>query len=266
MVFNPKQPVFLSRDQLAFQEGASFALEVSTGSATAVPMELTGMTREGPFKLNFTTDGLSVIETNSFRIPDIPIWITLRSRDADLRVNDVYAMIYLTINGEKNQMLCTGSVGQFYGINWPNQAPLTPLQQHGLLFTNNSANPAANAEFTMTVPNGQYWKLKAVTATLVTDSNAANRAVVLDINTAEGTFVRIASPGIQTASLSIRHHWFVGANSEDNSTALIKNGPLMHDMILSPASTIASVTTNRQVGDNWGAANFWFELLFSDYP
>ncbi len=251
---------------LAFQHATKFDLEISLASNAAIDCELTGMTREGPFKFTFITDGLSLIQTLKFAIPDVPIWVTLRTKDADVRVNDVYAMVYLLINGGKNYMLCSGNLGQFYGVNWPVQTPLAPLQQHGQFSLATSANPAANAEWTLTVPAGQHWRIISIMATLVTDTNAANRAVELNVNTFAGGTVRIPLEGIITASQTVRAVWFDGAVSFSNATNLRHVSPWPRDFILPTASTIASVTANRQAGDDWGAAAAIIEIFYSDTP
>lgn len=255
---------FLIRDMLAFGEAATFDLEVSTGSDSAINLEITGVTREGPFRFNFTTDGLSVIETHVFSIPDIPVFLTVRTADANLRMNDCYAMVYLRVNKTKNHLLCQGNLGQFYGINWPNQAPMSELQRRGKVTVATGADPAAGSEWTVTVPAGQFWRVKSVQATLVASATAATRRPMMIITFNGGGDINIPINTGTTANQTMIHTWAEGIFSINDTGNLLITGVYPADLLLPPFSTIRSLTANLQVGDNWSAPVLLVEIYFSD--
>jgi hypothetical protein len=67
-------------------------------------------------------------------------------------------------------------------------------------------NPAAGANFGVTVPAGENWQILSVAAKLVADANIANRNVILRLTTAGGRPMGYTTWGFaQTAGLTIRY-------------------------------------------------------------
>lgn len=76
---------------------------------------------------------------------------------------------------------------------------------HGRGFQETSVvtSPAAGLGFTITIPGKYYERVQALTFTLVTGSNAANRAVLLSVLDGNGnTVLSIPAAAVQTASLT----------------------------------------------------------------
>lgn len=127
--------------------------------------------------------------------------------------------------------------------------------------TTSFVSPAVATDFTVTVPDtGQMWRLVAIHAQLVTDSNAANRIVNINIKDHDGKIVY--EGGITTAitaSLTIPLTFTPQvASAVGDITAAkrflfpIPDGPYL------PGWTINSVTTAIQVGDQYSALRAWF--------
>ena len=254
---------YITRKMLAFENGAAFDLEVITASKLATAIEITGMTREGPFKYAFTTNGSTAAQTTIFKIPDVPIWLTVKTAGIAASVNDVHAMVYVRVSETRLQLLCQGFLGQFHGINFPNQVPMTPLQQRGALSYTAGTDPAAGANASITVPTGEYWKVKQVKISLVTDATVADRSVVLYYRTPAAVMFNIVPAAVQVASKTIIYHWFEGAALKDDPTSLNQTIPLPADIILAPGYIIATAVKNLQAADDLSALGVIYERLYS---
>lgn len=128
----------------------------------------------------------------------------------------------------------------------------------GDLVTYTGSDPAADTEWSETVPDGKVWRVLSIRATLVTDANAANRQVSVTLTDATNTFFRSSSASVQAASLT---HIYTVADLPGvvvGASSLVHQVPLP-PMLLPPGTVIASVTTNKQATDNWGAPVFYVE-------
>lgn len=125
------------------------------------------------------------------------------------------------------------------------------------------ADPAANAETSITVPGGRAWVIVSYLATLVADANAANRFPSLVITDGVRRVMRIASGTATTANQTIEHCWaVVGQSRSQTAGALLEMLPA--DLLLLPGWTIGSLTQGLQATDNWGAPTVLVTEF--DYP
>lgn len=114
-----------------------------------------------------------------------------------------------------------------------------------------TTDPAANVEISQTVPAGQFWQILGARVALVTDANVANRTVALTIDDGTTVVNSYVSPSTQAASLTYNYNFVAGGV---NVTTLgtdvgVQVGP---NLILPAGYRIKTVTTNRQVTDNFG--------------
>ena len=93
--------------------------------------------------------------------------------------------------------------------------------------------------------------------TLVTDANAANRRVHLDIQEVAGGRLDFHSSVDHAASLS-RVYTFVpigaGLSMADDNDIIV---PIAPGIVLGPGGVLATLTTNRQTGDDFGSMVAW---------
>lgn len=116
------------------------------------------------------------------------------------------------------------------------------------------ADPAANAEFSITVPAGERWLLKAVTVAMVqgiTDTPWPN--LVID----DGTNVLFSAPAgtaAQAVSTTCQHSWFPGAisNIQGATTNVKAVGPIPENLVLEAGYRIRSLTTGLGSNSNYG--------------
>lgn len=255
---------FIVRDHLRFEGAASFDLEVITASTLATTLEITGMTREGPFRLNLITDGLTVAQTSVFRLPDVPIWLTIKTAGITASVNNVFAMAYVRANQTRLQLLCQGFVGQFGGINFPNQVPPTPLQLHGNVGRVAVTDPAAGLNWSATIPAGQYWRIHQIYFTLTTDATVATRAVRVTLRDPGATTTSIPTAATQAASLAVIYSCFKGAVAINDATANIQSFPFPQELLLAPGYIISVSTSNMQAADDYSAISIYRSIFYSE--
>jgi hypothetical protein len=113
------------------------------------------------------------------------------------------------------------------------------------------ANPAAGAEFSVTVPLNTQWRVLSIRAPLVTDATVANRDPRL-LLLAGGQQLALVQSGIsQPASATFDYLWFPGAVFNAAPPPVTAMAP-MPAVVLPAGALIESLTANLQAGDNWG--------------
>lgn len=129
----------------------------------------------------------------------------------------------------------------------------------GDIVTYTGSNPAANTEWSETVPTGKLWRILAIRATLVTDANAANRRVGVTITDGTNTVFKSNDESTQAASLT---HSYNIAPQEGHAVADVEHYtplPIAQSFLVPGGFVIASTTVSRQAGDDWGAPVFMVE-------
>lgn len=115
-----------------------------------------------------------------------------------------------------------------------------------------SSNPAVNTELSLTVTTGQIYELYAVSFSLVTDSNTANRAVTLIIDDGTNTFARIRTAVTQAASLTYTYTFAVGLPMVTTVTGTEVTCALPGPLPMAGGYRIRTSTANIQAGDDYG--------------
>ena len=117
-------------------------------------------------------------------------------------------------------------------------------------------DPAAGTEVSETVPANTIWSIRNIAATLVTDSNAANRRVRATLDDGSTVYYRVSSGVDQTLTLTVLYSWAptgasaVGVVAVTDATV---NIPLPTPTILSAGHRFITITDAILAGDNWGA-------------
>lgn len=133
----------------------------------------------------------------------------------------------------------------------------------GFLRAVQQANPAAGAEFVVTVPAGARWEVLSINAQLVTSAAVANRQPVFQITDgATHVMHNTQFSGNQAASLTFQYSAAEGDSVAVN--APFNQGALPHNCFLLQGWTLQSLTTNIQAADQWSAiwlmVQEWSEL------
>jgi hypothetical protein len=239
------------RDQLSFNIGATFQLVLRLTSTETDAIEVRGMTKEGPFVFTQVPNGTGTPETFTFNIPDIPIGVSVALAPGIADARHYYGQLFLNVNGNRLFSLAQGSIGVGYSIAWPHQLPITDPQLFGPPQSIEITTPAAGEEVGTNVPNGQYWELLGIRFRLVTDANAADRTVQLQLGNIDAPFVNRTNTATIQANETTRMLWL------PNGTTAVLTANELHEIALPmgifiPAGgSIITVTTNIQAGDQY---------------
>ncbi len=248
---------FLTRTMLALQPGSQLSLDVDFVAHSMDDLEIKGFTRDGGFTHRFTPVGDSSIENFNFPLADIPIFISA-SLSPDVSAGSLaHTTIYLRVNDNRVALLCQGLIGGVFGISFPNQLPQTAMQALGATVSLTGANPAAGAEMIETVPDNQVWELLGAMITLVTDGTVANRTVQLVLTHNNGMKLKRAAGTNQTATQTQIYSFIPGGTSGVFATNASQEVAIPIGTILDAGSTIETLTTNLQAGDNFGTPKMW---------
>ena len=247
---------YLTREMLAFHQGAAVSLIVNTIATTTAVIEVRGFTREGPFTFRITPSAANTEDTNSFRIPDIPIQVSVLY-DPNVSGGEIaHVQMHLGINENRITLLTEGPVTVFQGVSWPISQPPSHVSVEGQVTTVLGINQAAGNDIEDTVPNGQTWELLAMNFTLVTDATVADRTVAISIESPSGEIIRRITGTTQQATETTRYHALPGGTNAAVVANTVTEIALPPKIILPSGSTLMTITANLQAGDNYGAAEY----------
>lgn len=158
--------------------------------------------------------------------------------------------------------LARGYVSQASPVCWPAIPGDNPASRPGSLLLQGLGNPAAGADWSITVPINVRWRLMAAHATLTTAVAVANRGVGLVFGLTPAFIFNAMAQAVQAASLVWAYSWGSGVTSYTTAA-----GPVTPNMItaypadlwLSPGQKIASATQNIQAADQWSNIVLMFE-------
>jgi len=154
--------------------------------------------------------------------------------------------------------LAQGLVTAHQRLGWPGTPLAATLERPGVLRSITGSDPAANAEWSETVPTGARWRLLSVLAIMVADANVANRNFRIIIDDGTNNLIRIGSNYNQTAGNTVGYtigaFGFIGSLNFDPMPV-----PLPPNIVLLAGWRIRSETSARQVGDNWAAPQLLVE-------
>lgn len=263
---NALQLPYLLRDMLRFEGSVSFGLRLQLRSYVAGTLTIRGCTREGIFTYKQVIAAATTMQTFNFRIPDVPVIISVIDEALNRIQGTTYCSLSLTANDEVIYKLCSGYVYDMKGISYPQTYAEDYIQGSGYLNTVVTADPAAGAMWSIPVTDGQQWKIKSIGTTLVTDATVANRRVHIKISTAAGPIIDMFSAVDQTASQTVRYVCAsYGATTDelDNGIMLLNLPP---DIYLVPGDSIDVTITGGVAGDNLSTGQAIVEKFIAPLP
>lgn len=242
---------FVTRAMLKYDHGTSFGLRVLINDRINHRIKVSGTTREGLFTFNIDpviSDG--TLETFNLQIPDIPMFVTVVGTIDTHNRGNTYVQLLLTANDDPILKLCSGYVSFFASLSWPLVQAENNETEGGAGEGKLGVVPAAGAEAVLPVPSNEKWEILAVTYTLVTDANAANRIVGIEFDLGgAGTGFNAFAKTTQAASLT-RHYTFAQfAGMLADTDGVHVMAPMPGGMVLGSAGELRSSIRNIQVGD-----------------
>ena len=253
-------PPFLTRKDLAFQEGKQFGIEINIITDRPYIVIMRGITKEGPFEYNTINTQTYTSEQFFFAMPDIPIMLTLEIKPDGLPVVYGKVVAYLTVNKSRYGVLVQGNLNGFDTLSWPNQLPLTPLQERGFIKSDTTTDPAAGAIFSIILTSTAWLRLKGVTFKLAAAAGGAARRVVLAINPINTGYIFMASPVDQAAGSTRTYMFGEGLDAREDITSQLIQAPLLADLMLPPTSIITVSMMNLGLSDQFSNIRTMGEL------
>lgn len=153
---------------------------------------------------------------------------------------------------EINGTLASGYVTTNQPIAWPGSPMRGTLEGPGVIRSIAGTNPAANVEWSETVPAGARWQILSLSNVFVTDANVANRFPRLIIDDGAANVYESDPAAALAASLTRIYNAGLGTARLD-AVSTNAQWALPEDVTLMAGSRIRSFVTNLQAGDNWGA-------------
>jgi hypothetical protein len=169
------------------------------------------------------------------------------------------------VNGLAGAVQLVGTLAQGYvssqaAISYPLSPIVGADASAGTVQAVVGPNPAAGADWSVTVPGGQRWRLLSIRSILVTSAAVANREVQLAI-TANALVVALAPSGVAQVASETRHYtWYAAAARGAGAVSLNVTVPL--PAVLLPAgATIETITQAIDVADDWGPPALLIEVF-----
>lgn len=260
----PQLP-FLTREMLTFGKEATIELRIKTQSTRSGNVTIRGVTRAGAFTYQHTTVSNAAVGTSTFRIPDVPIWVTIADESDTYDQGSLYATAHILINGDVAYQLMQGFVYSLRQLSWPGSPGVDMRPTGGRIRASTNAAPTAGSEISYSVAANLNQRLLSFRVTLTTDANAANRRVHLVIRNGTTPLLDAFSDQDHAASTA-RNYTFapfgVLPDTLDDNDILV---PIPKDLILGFNFNIVTNTTNIQAGDAFGVQALWIEELFNTF-
>lgn len=247
---------------LKYGNRTQLRLRISAAADIAGVVLLRALTRNGISSIPILTTVDGKINANVVRIDDFPIMASAVDTADAFKPNQCWANISLEISNAETISLASGFVYVDKGITWPNASLTDAVPGRGFITEIASANPAAGAELTLTVPDGELWHVKAISTHFTTDANVADRVPHFVFTGPGGLLIHTWAAAVFAASEAA----FISCAQWGNISGVSNMDDfrieMPSDIWLPPASTITSVTQNLQVGDDYTAMVVLVEKFF----
>ena len=247
----------------AFPWGPSLQIDVEVQTLTYVTgdIQVSGMTKEGPFVFQIPSTGSGTMETTYITLSDYPIFFTIHTSDDTIGVTEIWASAFLRVNKTRLFNLANGHVSYQSPLSWPYQPINKEINELSKLSTVDSDSPAAGSEVLMTTDNNVLNRIRSVVVVLDTDATVANRRVHLQITDSADNVIYEHFPSIDQAANTIYRYVFTStphvADEFDNNCIVCA---IPNNISLSTGMKIKTLTTNIQAGDQFTSAKAWGEV------
>lgn len=115
------------------------------------------------------------------------------------------------------------------------------------------SDPAANTEFSVTVPASTTYKLLAVTVSLVQGATQTPQPSLLIDDGTNPVVQILGASSAQNASVTTRYTWAPGNTLTAGGAATVANAPLPADLVLPAGYRVTSSTAGIGANSNYGA-------------
>ncbi len=149
-------------------------------------------------------------------------------------------------------------------IGWPGGRVLDTVEFPGWGFQQQGGAVPAGADFNFTVPFATRWRVRGMSARLVTSAVPGNRTVGAQTIGLFLMTVRIIGTVNQLASQTIDYQWIPGLNIATKTDATGIDDFIPADLVINDGTTIGSKTVGLLAGDQWSQMKLWVEEILED--
>lgn len=111
--------------------------------------------------------------------------------------------------------------------------------------------PAAGADWTLSVTGQGIWVVRSIVCQLLTSAVVATRAVTMIVTDSSNTYFRTVAGATQAASLTRRYAGYAGSAGGIPQGTVIPVGWPTDGVVLTQGSTLQSVTEAIDPADQW---------------
>lgn len=253
---------FIVRKMFSFEHGVQLALRVVVQADTAALIVVRGFTQDGVISFSMTPTNDSAPTVGNFNIPDVPIFLFVDDKNGSFQQGQALVRVFLMANNDPVAELTSGWVYAYHPLTYPKSNTQDIRLGGGAILSEATANPAAGAEITHTIPTNEVWKIIAMRFSLVNDGTAANR--ITKIRITDGTNILGDWEPVEVTVANDNTPFTVSsAGSSYNISGAAHTHILIPNNIILPAGyTIGTSTVALQAGDNYSAAQIFFERFF----
>ena len=255
---------FITRDMLRFGRTAQLQLKITSQASVSAALQIRLATREGISEFVHTDSGDGLVQTNTFNISDIPIFVSITNPANTLTQGDCYVTLELLAQGEVVYVLCSGFVYIQKGISWPAASTADAIPGRGRIKMVTTTDPAAGASKTLAVPDGRIWHVLAARYSILNSATVANRIPQIIFTDASGN-----------DRFTTRGQSYTVADAEETVTAMqwgakpehiVDTGPkiiLPANLYVPDGSSLKIGYVSVQAGDQISTIIIWVEEFFT---
>lgn len=175
---------------------------------------------------------------------------------AGLRAGACYVVVQIIRGTGANAIVVRSLLANYVttgmSVGWPEGPSASSVQGQGVVLAVPVSNPAAGADWTVTVPTGARWQVQGVTATLATSATVATRVPQFEIRDAGGVLLYTQGGASVAAGVAAsQFSWTGGVPQQANNQRAIE--PLPDFCWLAQGMAIDTTTASIQVGDQWSS-------------
>lgn len=160
----------------------------------------------------------------------------------------------------RGKLLISGYPSVMDTLGYPWGTLSSSLDGRAALFVQTPANPAAGAQFSISVPPANNWILRSMRFQLITSAAVANRSVVLRIDDGNNNvFADIPAGPVQAASLNITYTLAPGLILQ--AVGAFVSAGLPQEFRLAQSWRIRSITANMDVADQFSGIGLDTEVF-----
>lgn len=196
--------------------------------------------------------------------------ISLQSTSLVVREGDCFVDVGLQLeranisNSALVVALASGYVSNTKSISFPSAGIQGMTDEIGKSVIIEVSRPAANNQWTYTIPDHRRFRLMAISFELVTDANAANRNILVQItpNGSSNGLIYFSNTNL-TASLNAFYSWSNSGRAETQLTIGTNSFivvPFPQGIELHAGDIISSLASGFQVGDRYNRIELYGKL------